>query len=120
MSRMGKSRYRVRVRYCGGCNPEIDRGHLVKQLQACNLLDGDTVAFVGHAEEGDLLLHINGCPRACLEEDDPGWVETGSRISVQGARVDLEAVPEEELAHTVWQRIKIIRAGSPRHPSSAE
>ena len=108
------------MRYCGGCNPEIDRGHLVKQLQARNLLDGDTVAFVGHAEEGDLLLLINGCPRACLEADDSGLIEAGKRISVQGARVDLEAVPEEELAHMVWQRIKTIRAGSPQHPSSAE
>ena len=108
------------MRYCGGCNPEIDRGHLVKQLQALNLLDGDTVKFVGHAEEGDLLLLINGCPRACLEEDDPGQGEAGKWISVQGARVDLRAVPEEELAHMVWQRIKAIRAGSPQHPSSAE
>jgi hypothetical protein len=113
---MGKKKYNVRVRYCGGCNPEIDRGLLVKQLQARNRADGDTVTFVGHAEDGDLLLLINGCPRACLEEDDPEPAETGKRISVQGARVDLEGVPEEELSHVVWQKIKTIRSGtSQRH-----
>jgi hypothetical protein len=76
------------------------------------------VTFVGHAEEGDLLLLINGCARACLEEDDPGQGEAGRWISVQGARIDLEAVPEEELSPRVWQKIKAIRSGSPQHPSS--
>jgi hypothetical protein len=99
------------VRYCGGCNPEIDRGQLVKQLQALNLSDGDRVAFVGHAEKGDLLLLVNGCPRACLEEDsDPE--KTGTWISVQGARVDLEAVPEEDLSRVVWRKIKTMCSGA--------
>jgi len=104
---MVKRQYNVRVRYCGGCNPEIDRGLLVKQLQAHSRTEGDSVRFVGHAEQGDLLLLINGCPRACLEEDDPG---PGKRISIQGARVDLEAVPEEELSKVVWRKIKMIHA----------
>ena len=116
---MGKKKYNVRVRYCGGCNPEIDRGRLVKELEAHNRADGDVVTFVGRAEVGDLLLLINGCPRACLEEDDPGLGQTGKWISVQGERVDLEAVPEEELSHVVWQKIKTMRAGSPQDKSSA-
>ena len=107
---MVKRQYNVRVRYCGGCNPEIDRGLLVRQLKAYSRAEGDPVRFVGHAEQGELLLLINGCPRACLEEDDPGPGEPGKRISVQGARVDLEAVPEEELSEVVWRKIKRIHA----------
>lgn len=116
---MGKRKYYVRVRYCGGCNPEIDRGLLVRQLQAYSRANGDMVMFVGHEEEGDLLLLINGCPRACLEEDDPGPGRTGKWISVQGERVDLKAVPEEELSRVVWQKIKAIRSGFPQGDPSA-
>ncbi len=104
------------MKYCGGCNPEIDRGRLVKHVQALSRGEGDAVAFVGHAAEGDLLLQVNGCPRACLEEDGPGPGGAGKTISVQGARVDLEAVPEETLHLVVWQRIKTIwSAKSERH-----
>ncbi len=58
----------IRVRYCGGSNPEIDRGALVSRLKAIVRASGIEIVLGGDGE-ADWLLLVNGCSRACLEEE---------------------------------------------------
>ncbi|MGB6068903.1 MAG: hypothetical protein WBG50_29175 [Desulfomonilaceae bacterium] len=94
----------IRVRYCGGCNPEIDRASVVSRLGQIMLADGVRSVFRTHGE-ADWLLLINGCPRACLEEEDPGMTNGPRCISVEGSHIHYRPVAEEELPQTIWRII---------------
>lgn len=103
---MKRKTYRLRVKYCGGCNPEIDRGGVVKELEAQIRSAGEDVVWVAGDGEADLLLLVQGCARACLEEDHPEIKAGGPSVSVQGARLDLQPVPETELPGRIRRKIE--------------
>ncbi|UCF90023.1 MAG: hypothetical protein JSW39_17190 [Desulfobacterales bacterium] len=105
--KMVKRQLRIRIKYCGGCNPDIDRGSLVKHLASLLMEEGIEAHFMTAPAEADLLLLINGCPHACLEEEYAESGRTMAYISVQGARLSYQPVPEEELAAAVGQQIRI-------------
>jgi|GEM_PF-1211954 len=96
---------RLRIQYCGGCNPEIDRGSLVAHLKQL-IESAGLKPILCKDGQPDWLILVNGCARACLEEQFPesqGWPK---RISVQGSNFDYRPVAENELPRTIW---KIIR-----------
>jgi hypothetical protein len=85
---------RVKVVYCGGCNPHIDRTAVAAELPA----DDPEV-------DPEATVHLSGCPRACasdhlLVSDDPGTVV------VAGELVDGVPTPAPELAPTVTRKLK--------------
>ena len=85
---------RVKVVYCGGCDPHIDRTAVAAALPAD---DPD----VGPGA----TVHVSGCPRACasdpvLTSDDPGTVV------VAGELVDGVPTPAPELAPSVTRKLK--------------
>ncbi|WP_332236629.1 hypothetical protein [Sporolactobacillus sp. KGMB 08714] len=55
---------KIRVKFCGGCNPRYDRGEIVRQLRT-DFPDIDVV-FSGEAE-ADLVVVICGCEVACAD-----------------------------------------------------
>ena len=85
---------RVKVVYCGGCNPHIDRTAVAAELPAD---DPD----VGPGA----TVHVSGCPRACasdhlLTSDDPGTVV------VAGEFVNGVPTPQADLATAVMSKLK--------------
>lgn len=66
-SSSGKSAItRISVKFCGGCNPSMDRG-AVAQIIRRNLAD---VFWAPADEEVDILLIINGCLSSCAERPE--------------------------------------------------
>ncbi len=60
---------RVRVKYCGGCNPRYDRKAALERLQAA--FPDDT--FVATDDGGgpfDHVVVLCGCPAACASHED--------------------------------------------------
>lgn len=56
---------KIRIKYCGGCNPNYDRVALVRQIEERL---GDKVSLVGAESEGiDLVLAVMGCSTACAD-----------------------------------------------------
>ena len=56
---------RVGVKYCGGCNPTYDR---VKRVEVLMGALKDRIEVVSYEEAPfDLLLIVNGCPKACAD-----------------------------------------------------
>ncbi len=96
----------IRLKYCGGCNPEIDRGAIVKRLEGLIEREGLGVQFTTTEEKVDLLILINGCPHACIEGEDMHNIKTVPFVSVQGARLDRRPVLEEELPQVIFEKIK--------------
>ena len=70
---------RLAVKFCGGCNPVIDRGQLARSIRE-NLTG--LVRWVSAEEETDLLLLICGCLTACAER--PAVTEKAAEYLVIG------------------------------------
>ena len=60
----GNSLPRLAIKFCGGCNPIIERGKLARIIRQ-DLADG--VRWVSPEGEVDLLLMICGCLTACAD-----------------------------------------------------
>ena len=105
MKRGGKNSFEIRLRYCGGCHPDIDRRSVARGLQEAAAAEGIEVRFA-RGEGGDVLLLVNGCAHACLDEEGLGADETMPCLSVQGAMIDRQPVDERELPRRLWQRIQ--------------
>jgi hypothetical protein len=109
---------RVRIVYCGGCNPHIDRAAVAAGLPVDDpdVRPGTTV-------------HLSGCPRACAsdhqlvaEGDEPatslyGQAGAGAEgaaagpdgppvVVVAGELVDGVPTPSEELVPAVTRKLK--------------
>lgn len=94
----------VRVRYCGGCNPAIDRKAVVDRLKELAESEGAPVRFTEAEEPAAALVLVNGCAHACLEEEAAGELVEW-QMSIQGEYVDCRPVGEKRLAQVVWQKI---------------
>jgi hypothetical protein len=84
----------LKVRFCGGCNPAIDRTALAAALRADE-----------RAGDAGKIVYISGCSRACasdrkLTSDSPG------AVVVAGEHVEGERTAEAEIAAVVRNRLK--------------
>jgi hypothetical protein len=111
MSDGGPAETRVRVVYCGGCNPHIDRAAVAAGLPVDDpaILPGTTV-------------HLSGCPRACASghqlvagggeqagagaESAPAGQGGPPVVVVAGELVDGVPTPSEHLAPAVTRKLK--------------
>ena len=101
----------MRVVYCGGCNPHIDR-----EAVAAGLPVDDPDVPPGTA------VHLSGCPRACASghqlvaagderagagaEGAPAGLGAPPVVVVAGELVDGVPTPSTQLASTVTRKLK--------------
>ena len=64
--RGGRFTPRLAIKFCGGCNPLIERGEVARKIRE-ELAEARWVSWEG---ESDLLMAINGCPTACAEREE--------------------------------------------------
>ena len=107
---------RVKVVYCGGCNPHIDRSAVAAGLP----LDDPDVS-------PGAIVHLSGCPRACASDHQlagrPGDAAAAAAegapiagaagtpdgpvtIIVAGELVDGVPTPEAQLTPTITRKLK--------------
>lgn len=84
------------VKFCGGCNPTIDRGMLAQAIREA--LTG-SVHWVSWEENPDLVLIINGCLTACA---DRTVIQKNARASlaIEGnslSGIEINPTPDESL-----------------------
>lgn len=96
------------VKYCGGCNCQIDRSKIIKEVEvllpAYHQFTADTSPapfFAG--------VLICGCPSACAQKPELNDL-TNRWIVIAGKTVDLRGLPEDQLAAAVVQKIKELKA----------
>ena len=96
----------IRLRYCGGCNPQIDRSRITRDLKkALNKMNLHVNLTTDKERAVDIILLINGCIHACLEEE---YLSPGTNfkcISVKGEMVDSQYVEEDHIPETLIQKI---------------
>jgi len=86
----------IGLRYCGGCNPQIDRSKVIRKLEEGLKERGMELDFTTNRQSAvDLSLLINGCMHACLEEEYLMEGNSPQFISVKGEMVSSQYVKEE-------------------------
>jgi hypothetical protein len=94
----------IGIKYCGGCNPVIDRRKLVQTLE--KILPPDYRLAAGEPpEDWSLAIALCGCPAACADHTTAGGMN-GKWICIGGETIDLEHVREDDMAVKVVEMIK--------------
>ncbi len=99
---------RIAVKYCGGCNPGIERGELVFQLAQsiqAEQLGWSLVSF--HDEEYDCLVVINGCAVGCAGKQFEAGNKAGNKpvLIVAGESLQHKRVAEKDLPREIIRKI---------------
>ena len=95
---------KLAVKYCGGCNPSIDRTELAGKLAvllAERNADWKLVALKDNAY--DAVLLVNGCPVGCVQKQF--LHETRPVILVAGESIQREKIVEGALAEKVVEEL---------------
>jgi hypothetical protein len=80
--------YSIGLRYCGGCNPQIDRSAIIKNLKKkLKKMSIEADLTTDKQTTVDIVLLINGCMHACLEEECLREVDSPQFISIKGEMV---------------------------------
>ena len=98
--------YLIGFRYCGGCNPQIERAAVIGNLKEGLKKRGMAADLIGDRKTRvDLVLLINGCPHACLEEACLKEGHTTPFIAVKGEMVDSQYVRENRIPDFLINKI---------------
>jgi hypothetical protein len=97
---------KVGIKYCGGCNPRIDRARVAEEVGAC-LPEGFTLVQVKGSVVWDVGILICGCAVACADSCELKSLARGW-IRVCGPVVDQEEVAEGEIARAVAEKLSKI------------
>ena len=92
---------RLAVKYCGGCNPLINRKQVLERVVDRLKQQVPVEICTG---EADVLLVMGGCPVCCVDLDE----KTGTAVKtviVGGCLVDYLQVEPAQLVETVARRI---------------
>jgi len=96
----------IGLRYCGGCNPQIDRSRIVNDLRENLNAMGLEVDLVPEGEKPvDVILLVNGCRHACREKEYPESGRGGPVISLRGEMVDDQYVAEGDIVKILIARL---------------
>lgn len=99
--------YKIKIKYCGGCNPEIERGNVVKKFREL-VAESPFKNKILFDEGNDILIKINGCPHACLDEEVELDKHCRHTISVKGKTIDYTLFEEKNLPGALFDKIKEI------------
>ena len=90
--------FSVGVRYCGGCNPQIDRSKIVREVKECLDKHGLEVSFSTEKEDFfDIVCLISGFRHACAEKESIRPNTRTRMLSVKGDLVDDLYLTEREI-----------------------
>jgi hypothetical protein len=93
----------IGVKYCGGCNPLIDRAKLVQEIG--KLLPPEYSLTTDQTfNPWDIGIMICGCQTACANRPEVRGLAR-KWIIVAGKSIDLDNIPEEKLAEVVVRKI---------------
>jgi 3-hydroxyacyl-[acyl-carrier-protein] dehydratase len=93
----------IGVKYCGGCNPTIDRIRLVREIAEL-LPPGYQLSTDGTSTPWNIVILVCGCLVGCADKPELRNL-AGRRIIVAGCSVDLEIMQEEKMAAAIVRKI---------------
>lgn len=92
----------IGIRFCGGCNPRVNRIAIAESLKI--ELDQMGCFIAENTEEAALLVYLNGCSAACSNRMTK---DCQKEIWVAGTMVDgMEMSSEGEIVQEILLRVR--------------
>lgn len=95
------------VKYCGGCNCQIDRSKLFRDVEKSLPRDNWITSSV-KSEQHQTGLMLCGCPAACAWMPEFG-AQTKKWIVAAGETVDFLEIKEDQMAEAIARMIDKMR-----------
>jgi hypothetical protein len=92
---------KVGIKYCGGCNPEIDIETFVVKLKSYLSYLGYTITTDN--DTSCSLIIVNGCKVGCLKRER--FKSFQNIVVINGASIDLVDVEESILAQKTVEKL---------------
>lgn len=93
---------KIGIRFCGGCNPRIDRVAVAENVR--NKLEILGYSLSEHDQDADFLIYLNGCSAACAERISGDYLK---EVWVAGTMIEqMEKVSEEEIVQEILLRVR--------------
>ncbi|MGS0765712.1 hypothetical protein [Syntrophomonas curvata] len=93
----------ILLKYCGGCNPVINRSKVVDEIKY-GLPSDMMLTCKEAAEKPGLGIMMCGCSSACLDRDEIRQL-ADEWIIVSGSNVDLFPIDTDELSIHIIKKI---------------
>jgi hypothetical protein len=91
----------ISIKFCGGCNPKIDRGRIAEDVKKLLNAFGHSVSY--NRLDVDLVIYISGCTANCAHRYNK---TDASFIEVAGANIDSMALKEYDLVIEILNRVR--------------
>ncbi len=91
----------IGIRFCGGCNPRIDRGRIARELERALTAAGHPVVY--NSPDADFVIFLSGCLSGCAFKYNP---KAPPFITVAAATVDGEEVGEARIVPEVLRKVR--------------
>jgi hypothetical protein len=95
------SRPTIGIRFCGGCNPRIDRGRIARELEQALAAMGHPVVY--NSDGADLVIFLSGCLSGCAFKYNP---KDPPYIAVAATTVDGEEAGEDRIVPEVLRKVR--------------
>jgi hypothetical protein len=93
---------KVGVKFCGGCNPYIDRKQVNDRVKDLLIPQGYVFEYFDF-KDCDAFLVINGCSLSCAR-----YEESDDVVTVAGYQVDGQLCREEDLPLQIVRRMSTV------------
>lgn len=91
----------VSIKFCGGCNPRIDRACIAGEVKGKMTAYGYGVIF--NSLEADFIVYLSGCTASCATRystsEKPG-------VTIAASTIDTQQVDEKELGSLISQKAR--------------
>lgn len=93
---------RIGIKFCGGCNPRIDRGQIAQTVKDALAAQGYTVVY--NRLDADLIIYLSGCTANCAARCDRAADVPG--IIAAGESLDAIATAEDQLVKEILRKVR--------------
>jgi hypothetical protein len=91
----------VSIQFCGGCNPQIDRGRMAVELQQA--LEGVGHRVIFNSPDADFVIFLSGCMSGCAFKFNP---RNPPYVTVAAATVDSEEMGDARIVPEVLRKVR--------------
>jgi len=91
----------VSIKFCGGCNPRIDRARVAGEVRENMTAYGCGVVF--NRLDADFIVYLSGCTASCAHRYSNS---TKPCVTVAAATIDTRPADEDEVGSLISQKAR--------------
>jgi hypothetical protein len=99
----------IAIKFCGGCNPRVNRGEIAAQIAELLTARGYRVMF-NELDDASVVVYLSGCSASCAQRYSESSLPA---VAIAGAMIDGLSVPEKAIADEAVAKVeKLIGQGT--------